>query len=75
MLHHLAVVGLVKEESQAFGDNGAHVIDLQELLFRGVHDGVEVAKVPRQFFGCGLAHMANAQSEHKSGQSGLLGFL
>ena len=51
---------LVKEGANALGHDGAHIGHLQQLLQRGVHDGVHLAEVTGQLFGRGLAHMANA---------------
>jgi hypothetical protein len=67
-------VGLLKEGVQALRHHRAHVGHLQQLLDAGVHDGVQRAKVARQVFGRGLAHMAQPQAEQKARQGGLLGF-
>ena len=68
-------MGLVKKGAQALGHDGAHVIHLQQLLQRRVHDGVELAKVLGQSLGGGFTDVANAQTKQKARQGRLLGFL
>ena len=73
-LHHLAVVGLGKKSVDAVRHNRPHIGHLQERVFAGDHDRIELTKMPGQFFGGGFAHMADAQAENKAAQRGAFGF-
>ena len=64
-----------KKVANRLRHDGAHVVDLQQLLHACGHQCIELAKVPGQVFGCGLAHMANAQAVEKTRQRGALGTL
>jgi hypothetical protein len=66
---------LVEKCTQALRYHGTHIVDLQQLLNAGTHDGVYATEMPCQIFGRGFSHMAYAQSKHKARQSGGLGFL
>ena len=72
LLHHFAVVRLIKKSANAFGHDGTDIAHGQQLRFGGLHNGVELAEMPRQFFCGGFARMANAQAENKTRQRGLL---
>ena len=74
LLHHLAVVRLVKKGADALRHRGPYVVNDQQLLFRSVHDRVDLAKVARQRLGRGLAHVADAQAKQEARQGGFFGF-
>ena len=71
-LHHFAVVRLVKKGADAVRHDRPDIGHFQQRFFARHHDGFKLAKVSGQFFGRGLAHMANAQTEQKAAQCGLL---
>ena len=69
-MHHFAIVWLIKKGAIAVGHHRAHIGHLQKCVFAGGHDGIELTEVAGQFFGCGLAHMSNAQAEQKAPEGG-----
>ena len=73
-LHHFAVVRLIKKGADAVRDHRAHIGHLQQRVFAGDHDGTQLTEMAGQFFGRGLAHMANAQAEQKAPEGGGFGF-
>ena len=54
--------------------DGPHIGNLQQLLWRGIQNAVQLAKVARQCLGRGFTNVANAQTEQKPWQRGPLRF-
>ena len=75
LLHHLAVVRLVKERANALRHDRADVRHFKQLLQRGRHDGVESTEVTSQRLGRRFSYMADTQAEQEAWQGRLLRLL